>query len=235
VRQNTRRALGCGAIFSATAVTLAAGPAAAQTAIDEAPAALPAPLPAVAPAHATLAVTSVRRTVLEGRSLVVRGRLKPVGAGRVVALQLSTPRGRWQTVDHDRTDRAGRYLLRWRAAHTGTRLVRVRFAGDTALGATRRIAGRTRIYRQALASWYGPGLYGAHLACGGRLTAGTLGVAHKWLPCGTPVTLHYRGRTIRVPVVDRGPYVGAREFDLTAATRDRLRFGGTGIVLTTRS
>jgi len=227
VRQNTRRALGCGAIFSTTALTLAAGPAAAQTAIEEAPAALPA--------AATLSVTSVRRTVLEGRSVIVRGRLNPAGAGRVVTLQLSTPRGRWQTVDHDTTDQAGRYLLRWRAVHTGTRLVRVRFSGDARLRGTGRSAGRTRIYRQALASWYGPGLYGAHLACGGRLEAGTLGVAHKWLPCGTPVTLHYRGRTVRVPVIDRGPYVGAREFDLTAATRARLRFGGTGIVLTTRS
>jgi rare lipoprotein A (peptidoglycan hydrolase) len=34
--------------------------------------------------------------------------------------------------------------------------------------------------------------------------------------------------------VDRGPYVGAREFDLTAATRRRLHFGSTGTVLTTR-
>jgi rare lipoprotein A (peptidoglycan hydrolase) len=39
---------------------------------------------------------------------------------------------------------------------------------------------------------------------------------------------------VRVPVVDRGPYVGAREFDLTAATKARLGFGSTGTVLTTR-
>jgi rare lipoprotein A len=34
-----------------------------------------------------------------------------------------------------------------------------------------------------------------------------------------------------VPVVDRGPYVGGREFDLTAATRSRLGFDGTGTIL----
>jgi rare lipoprotein A (peptidoglycan hydrolase) len=36
---------------------------------------------------------------------------------------------------------------------------------------------------------------------------------------------------VRVPVVDRGPYAGAREFDLTAATKDRLGFSGVGSVL----
>ena len=68
-------------------------------------------------------------------------------------------------------------------------------------------------------SWYGPGLYGNKLSCGGRLTPGTLGVAHKTLPCGARVTLRRGDRVIRVRVVDRGPYVGGREFDLTSATR----------------
>ena len=71
------------------------------------------------------------------------------------------------------------------------------------------------MFRRALVSWYGPGLYGGHLACGGRLSPSTLGVANKHLPCGTLVTLRHRGRSVRVPVVDRGPYVGAREYDLT--------------------
>jgi rare lipoprotein A len=35
-------------------------------------------------------------------------------------------------------------------------------------------------------------------------------------------------------VIDRGPYVGAREWDLTAATKRRLRFGSTGTVWATR-
>jgi rare lipoprotein A len=39
---------------------------------------------------------------------------------------------------------------------------------------------------------------------------------------------------VRVPVVDRGPYVAGREFDLTAATKQKLGFGSTGTVLTTR-
>jgi len=33
-----------------------------------------------------------------------------------------------------------------------------------------------------------------------------------------------------VPVIDRGPYVGGREWDLTGATARRLGFGGVGVV-----
>jgi rare lipoprotein A len=33
-----------------------------------------------------------------------------------------------------------------------------------------------------------------------------------------------------VPVIDRGPYSGAREWDLTGATARRLGFGGVGVV-----
>lgn len=80
-------------------------------------------------------------------------------------------------------------------------------------------------------SWYGPGLYGQPLACGGTLSAGTRGVAHKSLPCGTPVTLTYRGRSVTVPVVDRGPYVAGRTFDLTSETARELGFSGVGAML----
>jgi rare lipoprotein A (peptidoglycan hydrolase) len=55
-------------------------------------------------------------------------------------------------------------------------------------------------------------------------------VAHKSLPCGTRLTLRKGSRIVRARVIDRGPYVGAREFDLTAATKQRLGFGSTGTV-----
>jgi len=44
------------------------------------------------------------------------------------------------------------------------------------------------------------------------------------------VRLRYHGRSITAPVIDRGPYVGGRVYDLTAATKNRLRFGSTGTV-----
>ena len=48
------------------------------------------------------------------------------------------------------------------------------------------------------------------------------------------MTLRYRGRSVTVPVVDRGPYVAGRDFDLTEATKERLRFPGVGVVLSSR-
>jgi rare lipoprotein A (peptidoglycan hydrolase) len=39
---------------------------------------------------------------------------------------------------------------------------------------------------------------------------------------------------VNVRVIDRGPYVGDREFDLTSATRDDLGFPSTGRILTSR-
>jgi hypothetical protein len=233
VRLKNVRAQGLtGALLSTT--IFAAGPSVASS--DTQPPVAPKPVaaPVATKASSSLTVKSVRRTVMAGKAIVVRGKLRPAGAGRAVSLQLAKGRGGWKTVDHDRTDRHGRYVLAWRAAHTGTKRVRVHFGGTRELSSARHLAGTAHIYRRALASWYGPGLYGGHLACGGTLTRGTLGVANKSLPCGTKVTLHYRGRTVRVPVVDRGPYVGAREFDLTAATKARLGFGSTGTVLTTR-
>jgi peptidoglycan lytic transglycosylase len=226
-----------GALLSTTimgAMAILPSVASSDTETQSQPAAAPAAAPPVATkASSALSVNSVRRTVIEGRRVVVRGVLRPKGAGRAVSLQVAGGGG-WTTVDHDRTDRTGRYVLAWRASKTGTERVRVHFGGTRQLSSARRLAGTTRIYRRAFVSWYGPGLYGQHLACGGTLSAGTLGVAHKSLPCGTKVTLHYRGRTVRVPVVDRGPYVAGREFDLTAATKQKLRFGSTGTVLTTR-
>ncbi|HEX6714198.1 MAG TPA: septal ring lytic transglycosylase RlpA family protein [Thermoleophilaceae bacterium] len=80
----------------------------------------------------------------------------------------------------------------------------------------------TADYRRVKATWYGPGLYGNRLACGGRLRTRTLGVAHKSLPCGTQVALRYHGRTLVVPVIDRGPYARGVSYDLTEATARRL-------------
>ncbi len=81
---------------------------------------------------------------------------------------------------------------------------------------------RTADYRPAKATWYGPGLYGNKMACGETLRHRTLGVAHKRLPCGTKVALRYRGHTVVVPVIDRGPYSRGVAYDLTQATARAL-------------
>jgi hypothetical protein len=64
-------------------------------------------------------------------------------------------------------------------------------------------------------SWYGPGFYGKRTACGLAMTEGLVGVAHKTLPCGTRITFRHGGNVVTMPVVDRGPYVAGRQFDLT--------------------
>lgn len=67
-------------------------------------------------------------------------------------------------------------------------------------------------------SWYGPGFYGNNGACGlipGGLTEDTVGVAHRTLPCGTRVTFRYNGRQVTTMVIDRGPYVAGRIWDMT--------------------
>jgi hypothetical protein len=70
--------------------------------------------------------------------------------------------------------------------------------------------------------------YGLGLACGGVLGRDELGVAHKTAPCGTLITFTYAGRSITVPVIDRGPYIAGREWDLTGATAAALGFPGLG-------
>lgn len=84
--------------------------------------------------------------------------------------------------------------------------------------------------RSAGASWYGPGLWGNHTACGQTLRPNTLGVAHKSLPCGTTVKFVYHGKALITQVIDRGPYVKGRAWDLTAAASEALGFEGVGQV-----
>jgi rare lipoprotein A len=169
--------------------------------------------------------------VRAGRRTVVAGTVLPRAAGRIAYLQIRKGK-RWYTIGRDRTGTRGRYKLRdKRRAPMSVRVrVLVHGGGDRAV---RRI-GRLNVYREALASWYGPGFYGRQTGCGGTLGYSQLGVAHKTLPCGTKVTLRHNGRRVRVPVIDRGPYAGAREYDLTGATARKLGFRGHGGILTTR-
>jgi rare lipoprotein A len=80
-----------------------------------------------------------------------------------------------------------------------------------------------KLHATAIATWFGPGFYGQKTACGQTLTPGVIGVAHRTLPCGTLVKINYDGRTLTVPVLDRGPYshIGA-EWDLTAGAAQAL-------------
>jgi len=178
--------------------------------------------------HITLHVST--HDLVGGRRLVLRGRVRPRGGHRV-KLVFRGPRGAALGTS---SRRDGAFAVRWRPRGAGTYRVRAYGLHDRRVRASVSPARRVTAYRTAAASYYGPGLYGGALACGGTLQPGTLGVANKTLPCGSRVRLRYRGHSVTVPVVDRGPYVAGREFDLTAATRARLHFPSTGVLLSSR-
>ncbi len=165
--------------------------------------------------------TSVTGTLTEGRHTAL--------ADELVALE-ALGRGGWRRIARTHTGARGRFRLSYLPRKLGSRWLRLRYAGDAADRPARRRLGRLNVFRLAEASWYGGG---GSLACGGSLTSATMGVANKTLPCGTLITLRYDGRTVRVPVVDRGPYVAGREFDLTEATKNALGFAGVGEVWST--
>lgn len=183
-----------------------------------------------APARVSLVVRHPDLNVLTGHTSTIAGVLRQGLAGRTVTLQALDAHG-WSTLARAHTGRAGRFRLRYTPRRTGSERVRLRFVGDASDPGARRALGRLNVYRLAGASWYGGG---GGLACGGQLTSTTMGVANKTLPCGSEVTLRYGDRTVSVRVIDRGPYVAGREFDLTEATKRALGFGDTGEVWSTR-
>jgi peptidoglycan lytic transglycosylase len=169
-------------------------------------------------------------SVLRGRGLAVRGKVRPSGRRRVKLVfrgPAGGARGVW-------TKANGTFAVRWLPQRTGTYAVRAYGVHDRRVRGGRSAARKLTSYRLAGASYYGPGLYGNGVACGGTLLPGTMGVAHKTLPCGTKVKLRYHGRTVTVPVIDRGPYVAGRDYDLTEAVKERLGFPGVGTVMATR-
>jgi rare lipoprotein A (peptidoglycan hydrolase) len=79
----------------------------------------------------------------------------------------------------------------------------------------------------SIATWFGPGFYGKHTACGQTLTPAVVGVANRTLPCGTLVQVSYAGHTLTVPVLDRGPYSHHASWDLTAGAAQALGISET--------
>jgi rare lipoprotein A len=219
--------------LSLTTTGVVAGTGLAQEPGPAAPPPVPTTAKQAAPAKPRITVQHRRLHVRAGERTAVRGRVLPVRAGLPMRLQ-ARDGGRWVTLDRGRTRVSGRYALRAREHAAQSARVRVTVGRGHGVRRGTRTVGRLNVYRSAYASWYGPGLYGNHLGCGGTLNSGSLGVAHKTLPCGTKVTLRHNGRSVRVPVIDRGPYVGGREYDLTAATAQKLRFRGHGSILVTR-
>jgi rare lipoprotein A len=176
--------------------------------------------------HLKVTVTP-RRRILEGDDDPVHGSVRPGRRGRTVLIQVRRDGHGWETVARAKTGANGRFRTSWSTHSLGEYDLRAK-VGST--GPSGKAPHGVTVYKASEASWYGPGFYGNRTACGERLEPGTLGVAHKTLPCGTKVALYYHGHAVTVPVIDRGPYAAGREYDLTAETKHRLHFGSTGTV-----
>lgn len=143
-------------------------------------------------------------------------------AGRTVQVQRVGDDGQWQPTASAVVGADGTFLARWRTDEVGRFTVRAIVAAAEAQVASAPPTTQVTVYRRARATWYGPGFYGRRTACGQRMSPRLLGVAHRTLPCGTPVELFMGGRSITVPVVDRGPFGVRARYDLTAAAAQQL-------------
>lgn len=81
------------------------------------------------------------------------------------------------------------------------------------------------------ASWYGPGFHGRKTASGARFNQNAMTAAHKTLPLGTvvKVTNQKTGKSIRVTINDRGPFVKGRIIDLSKAAAESLGTRRSGV------
>jgi peptidoglycan lytic transglycosylase len=161
-------------------------------------------------------------SALLGHKVRFRGTVARRLAGRTVVVQSLDPTTQaWTPQARTAVAGDGSFLARWRARRTGQFQVRSVVSGAAHSAAVSPTLPLT-VYRGAIATWYGPGFYGHTTACGIELTPDLVGVAHRSLPCGTRVAVHYGSRTLVVPVVDRGPFGSAARWDLTEAAAQGL-------------
>ena len=186
------------------------------------------PAPAAATVRDGAFEVAARTNTLLGRTLHFRGRLLAASGRRTVVVErLDGERG-WIRAAKTRTRADGRFVARWRTDEAGRHVTRVVLAtSGRAQAATASPPLEVSVLRRAKATWYGPGFFGNRTACGQVLTEDLVGVAHRTLPCGTRVTLHYRGQTITARVVDRGPFAHGADWDLTQAAARMLGFTHT--------
>jgi len=82
-----------------------------------------------------------------------------------------------------------------------------------------------------MASWYGKDFHGRPTSSGEIYDMNRLTAAHKTLPLGTEIRVEHlkNGRSVRVKVNDRGPFVGDRILDLSYAAAKELHAVEEGV------
>jgi hypothetical protein len=157
---------------------------------------------------------------------------------RVVRIERREAGGTWLAIGSVRASKKGDWTIVWKPRSTGAYELRARLGratssgdGGTTVGGTTEVgSASTRyltVFEPAIATWYGPGFFGNKTACDIELTRETVGVAHRELPCGTQVLIAYKGRSIIVPVIDRGPFANNADWDLTQAAAEQVGMTAT--------
>lgn len=85
---------------------------------------------------------------------------------------------------------------------------------------------------RGLASWYGADFAGLPTASGELFDPRRVSAAHRALPLGTTVdvTNEKNGRTVRVRINDRGPFIAGRIVDLSRAAAEEIGAVVDGVV-----
>jgi rare lipoprotein A len=173
-------------------------------------------------------------SALLSNQLSFTGSASPSDAGATVQIERLGHQTNWQwaptaqaTVGSD-----GSFSATWNTDHIGRFSMRalITSATNTATAASSMPTVTITVYRQSIATQYGPGFYGKHTACGTKLKPSTIGVANRTLRCGSKVSVYYHGRTMVIPVIDRGPYANHADWDLTTATAKALGIDGTATI-----
>jgi rare lipoprotein A (peptidoglycan hydrolase) len=184
----------------------------------------------------TVSATGSGITIVSHASGFLRNQVRFTGsvaaghAGQVVEIERRGHETNWTWAGtaHSTVASDGSFSVVWRANHIG----RFAFRAILQSASSLRAAGASptvtvTVYRTARATLYGPGFYGKRTACGVKLTRSTIGLANRTLRCGEHVSVYFQGRTLSVPVIDRGPYANGADFDLTMATGRALGITGT--------
>jgi hypothetical protein len=185
------------------------------------------PAPTGGAAFDTADGLTVTPGALIGKVVKISGEL-PGAAGRAVRVERQDADGTWEAIGRASADDSGAFTVTWTADASGRYPLRaVPDVANATLAASSSdgLTGTATIYRRTRATWYG--MFGRKTACGVRLTRTTMGLAHKTLPCGTRVAVYLDGRTIEVPVIDRGPYAKGVAIDLTWAAAQAIGMEGT--------
>ncbi|MGH2860526.1 MAG: septal ring lytic transglycosylase RlpA family protein, partial [Solirubrobacteraceae bacterium] len=194
----------------------------------------------------------------QGRPLTISGGAPTSDSGALISIEwVRAGRADWTQVATATIAADGSFSVQWTPSANGQVELRAllapagsdatdssgsaglsRSAGGSASAAAGEIgtsAVTIPIFRNAVATLYGPGFWGHHTACGQRLTRTTLGVASRTLKCGTEVAVRYKGRELTVPVIDRGPFANRASWDLTMATAKALGISQTATIGTLAS